>query len=317
MKKAKAVVIVIVVVVAIILAFAAWAFFWPSQSADLQKANIVRRNYEQSVADINSIVARDTANNDVTESCRPIIKTHNKKTAKAVVLIHGVSGCPSDMAALADWFFEAGYNIYVPRTPHHGLRDRNEHSNVRASELASFGSESISLASGLGDEIGVIGHSGGGNLATWLTQYSDGVVSRVLLLAPFYEPDASQAPKWQIPFLRNLHGNHLIPDQRYEELSYRALANYVILRQNYRSDLKAKELKHIGVVVASEDHLIDGDLARNIPEKIAQASGASFTYEVTPKTFGVDHLMLDPANSQAVAKNKQVLFSLYQRVYEK
>ena len=313
----KIISIVIVVIIAIVFAFVAWAFFWPSKSSNLQKANITRRNYEQSVTDIKKVMAHNEADSDVTMSCRPVLKTHDKKTAKAVMLIHGVSGCPSDMVALADWFYEAGYNVYVPRTPHHGLKDKNEHSNVRASELVSFASESVSLASGLGDEIGVIGHSGGGNVATWLAQYSDGIVSRVLLLAPFYEPDASQAPKWQIPFLRNLHGNHLLPDQSYEGLSYRALANYVIVRQNYRDNLKASGLKHIGVVVASEDHLIDGNLARTIPEKMAQASGASFTYEVTPKALGIDHLMTDPVTTPTVAKYKNELFSLYQRVYEK
>ena len=119
----KIILIVICVILALIAGFAAWAFLWPSRSADLQKADIQRRDYGQSVADIQKIIADDTANNEVRPDCRPILKTHGKKTARAVMILHGVSAEPSGMVELADWFYQAGYNVYVPRVPHHGLKD--------------------------------------------------------------------------------------------------------------------------------------------------------------------------------------------------
>ena len=166
----KTILIIICVILALIAGFAAWAFLWPSRSADLQKANIQRRDYNQSVADIQKVIADDTANSEVRPDCRPILKTHGKKTARAVMILHGVSAEPSGMVELADWFYQAGYNVYVPRVPHHGLKDNKLHGQVRANELVKFMGDSAGLVSGLGDELGVIGHSGGGTLATWLAQ---------------------------------------------------------------------------------------------------------------------------------------------------
>lgn len=313
----KIVLIVICVIIALIAGFAAWAFLWPSRSADLQKADIQRRDYNQSVADIQKVIADDTANSEVRPDCRPILKTHGKKTARAVMILHGVSGCPNGPVDLAERFYQAGYNVYVPRAPHHGLSDKKLHGQVRAAELVKFMSDSAGLVSGLGDELGVIGHSGGGTLATWLAQYGGGLFSRVLLIAPYYEPDASKAPKWQMALLRNVYGNHLLPDQFFDDiLSYRALANYVIIKQNYRNDLKAEGLKYVGLIIGSEDNLIDKDMALSIAEGMAKASGARFSYETTPAYMGAGHELLSP-DDKIVKKYKKELYGMYLRVYEK
>lgn len=313
----KIILIVICVILALIAGFAAWAFLWPSRSAELQKADIKRRDYNQSVADIKKVIADDTANSQVRPDCRPILKTHGKKTARAVMILHGVSGCPNGPAELAERFYQAGYNVYVPRAPHHGLSDKKLHSQVRAAELVKFMSDSAGLVSGLGDELGVIGHSGGGTLATWLAQYGGGLFSRVLLIAPYYEPDASKAPKWQMALLRNIYGNHLLPDQFFDDiLSYRALANYVIIKQNYRNDLKAEGLKYVGLIIGSEDNLIDKDMALSIAEGMAKASGTRFSYETTPAYMGAGHELLSP-DDKIVKKYKKELYDMYVRVYEK
>ena len=313
----KIILIVICVILALIAGFVAWAFLWPSRSAELQKADIKRRDYNQSVADIQKVIADDTANSEVRPDCRPILKTHGKKTARAVMILHGVSGCPNGPAELAERFYQAGYNVYVPRAPHHGLSDKKLHSQVRAAELVKFMSDSAGLVSGLGDELGVIGHSGGGTLATWLAQYGGGLFSRVLLIAPYYEPDASKAPKWQMALLRNIYGNHLLPDQFFDDiLSYRALANYVIIKQNYRNDLKAEGLKYVGLIIGSEDNLIDKDMALSIAEGMAKASGARFSYETTPAYMGAGHELLSP-DDKIVKKYKKELYGMYVRVYEK
>lgn len=316
--RGKALVITIAGVVVVLVAVSvAWVFLCPSRSADLQKAHIQWRDYDQSVKDIQKVIADDAANGEVRPESRPILKTHGKKTARAVMILHGVSGEPSAMAELADWLYQAGYNVYVPRAPHHGLKDGKQHGKVHASELVKFMSDSAGLVSGLGDELGVIGHSGGGTLATWLAQYGDGLFSRVLLLSPYYEPDASQVPKWQVALLRNVYGNHLLPDQFFDgALSYRALANYVIIKQNYRSDLKAQGLKHVGLIIGSEDRLIDSTMARDIAEKMAKNSGATFTNETTPAHMGVGHELIWPGD-KSVKQYKKELYDMYVRVYER
>ena len=122
------------------------------------------------MADIQKIIADDTANNEVRPDYRPILKIHGKKIARAVMILHGVSVELLGMVELADWFYQAGYNVYVPQVPHHGMKDNKLHGKVRASELVKFMGDSAGLVSGLGNELSVIGHSGGGTLATWLAQ---------------------------------------------------------------------------------------------------------------------------------------------------
>lgn len=311
----KIILIILGIVLLAVALFAAWAFLWQSRSGALQKAQIQRRDYAQSVADIQKLIAADKTNNDMRSECHPILKTHEKKTAKAVVLLHGVSGCPWDMSGFGDWLYQAGYNVYIPRLPYHGMKNTKLHSKVRAADLVESMSEIAGLASGLGDELGLVGHSGGGTLSTWLAQYGDGLFSRVLLLAPFYEPDASQAPKWAIAPMRNLYGNHLLPDQYFESLSYRALANFIIVKQNYRPDMKAPGLKHVAVIYSKNDGVIDQMLAESIPKQMAQSSGATFYHQLTPPFMELMHSILEPA-TPGVKKHKKQLYMMYQNAYE-
>ena len=248
------------------------AFLWPAQKAELRTADIKRLDYDGSMAAINQQITHDTAEAGLRSECRSFAKTHGKKTAKAILLIHGISGCTSDMADIANVFYEQGYNVYAPRVPQHGYADKKRHGQISFSDMVNYMTTSARQVSGLGEEVGVAGHSGGGNMATWLAQYGNGLFSRVLLIAPFYEPSASQAPKWQIPLMRNLYGNNILPDRysgndEVNGLSYRALAKYVTLKENYKANLAAPGLKHVGVVVSEGDHDIDPDLAHDIPQK--------------------------------------------------
>ena len=61
--RSKALMITIVGVVAVLAAASvAWVFLCPSRSADLQKAHIQRRDYDQSVKDIQKVIAKCVQN---------------------------------------------------------------------------------------------------------------------------------------------------------------------------------------------------------------------------------------------------------------
>ena len=166
-------------IVAITALLAAAAFFWPATSKQLQSSSSEKLNYNQSVAAAVRTINGDSSNADVRPECRSIIKTHGKKTTKAVMMIHGVSACPQQFADLGDTFFNAGYNVYIPRVPSHGLTDNKRHGEITIPAMAQFMNSSTSIISGLGDETGVVGLSGGANMATWITQYNSQTISRV------------------------------------------------------------------------------------------------------------------------------------------
>ena len=232
------------------------------------------------------------------------------------MMIHGVSACPQQFADLGDTFFNAGYNVYIPRVPSHGLTDNKRHGEITIPAMAQFMNSSTSIISGLGDETGVVGLSGGANMATWITQYNSQTISRALLLSPFYQPSASETPSWKIPLLRNLYGRNILPDSfTGSNLSYRALGKYIIIAKNYKSDLKAPGLKYVGVVTSENDTAIDKNLAVNIPKQMAAASGAKFQYYSIPASFDIGHDIV-ALNQDEVKKHADKLYPFYLDMYE-
>ena len=304
----------VIILIAALLVVA--AFFWPATSKQLQSSSSEKLNYNQSVAAAIRTINGDSSNADVRPECRSIIKTHGKKTTKAVMMIHGVSACPQQFADLGNTFFNAGYNVYIPRVPSHGLTDNKRHGEITIPAMAQFMNSSTSIISGLGDETGVVGLSGGANMATWITQYNSQTISRALLLSPFYQPSASETPSWKIPLLRNLYGRNILPDSfTGSNLSYRALGKYIIIAKNYKSDLKAPGLKYVGVVTSENDTAIDKNLAINIPKQMAAASGAKFQYYSIPASFGIGHDIV-ALNQDEVKKHADKLYPFYLDMYE-
>ena len=313
---------IIVWIVGVIILIAALlvvvAFFWPATSKQLQSSNSEKLNYNQSIAAAIRTINGDSSNTDVRPECRSIIKTHGQKTAKAVLMIHGVSACPQQFVELGDTFFKAGYNVYIPRVPSHGLTDNKRHGEITIPAMAQFMNSSTSIISGLGEETGVIGLSGGANMATWIAQYNSATISRALLLSPFYQPSASEMPAWQSPLLRNLYGRDILPDSfsAGSNLSYRALGKYMIIAKNYKSDFKATGLKHIGVVTSENDTSIDMNLATNIPQQIATASNAKFQSYSIPASFGIGHDIVALSQDE-VKKHVNKLYPFYLEMYVK
>lgn len=319
-QKNRIIKIIIWTVSAIILISAllvAAVFFWPATSKQLQSSNSEKLNYNQSVTAAIRTINGDSSNTDVRPECRSIIKTHSQKTAKAVLMIHGVSACPQQFAELGDTFFKAGYNVYIPRVPSHGLTDNKRHGEITIPAMAQFMNSSTSIISGLGEETGVIGLSGGANMATWIAQYNSATISRALLLSPFYQPSTSEMPAWQSPLLRNLYGRNILPDSfsAGSNLSYRALGKYMIIAKNYKSDFKATGLKHIGVVTSENDTSIDMNLAANIPKQIATASNAKFQSYSIPASFGIGHDIVALSQDE-VKKYANKLYPFYLDTYE-
>jgi esterase/lipase len=119
--------------------------------------------------------------------CRTYWKTHERRTEKVVVFYHGLTNCPRQFLELSDVFFERGYNVIIARHPYHVYADRNV---GHLAGLTPFGyrdmaDASLDAAQGLGEQVYVVGLSGGGTVAAWAAQFRKDV-TRSVLLAPFY-----------------------------------------------------------------------------------------------------------------------------------
>jgi carboxylesterase len=129
------------------------------------------KNYEEAVRRIEKLKALDT------EEVNPIsyttFLTHGKKTERAILLLHGYTSSPRLYVKFADEFFKRGYNVLIPRFPHHGMKNRMTSAlkNQTEQELLSVTNEALDILQGLGDQVIVTGFSMGGALTLWAAQH--------------------------------------------------------------------------------------------------------------------------------------------------
>lgn len=143
------------------------------------------RSYAEAVERIQVLQALDTqpldahtsaAQNPKSYEVDPVSRsnwlTHGKKTPRAAVFLHGFTNSPKQFEELGQRFFERGYNVLIPRAPHHGLRDRltDSFKDLSVDELKRYTTEAVDIAQGLGEQVSVIGLSMGGTLALWAAQ---------------------------------------------------------------------------------------------------------------------------------------------------
>ena len=303
------------VVIGIAVIVFATLYFMPHRSPNLQTATTEKLSYEASTAKITERQKTDTSISDFEEGCESQLYTHGKKVARSVVLFHGITSCPKQYSEIAKVFHQAGYNVYVPLAPQHGTTKNPEAtSDVTLAQLTHYVPDSYSVASGLGESVGFVGISGGADLATWGAQYIDGV-SRLLVISPFYGVSPQASPSWQGPLLLSLYGMNLAPDRIEQGFSVRALAKYLILVQNYKTDLAAKNLEHVAVVSSANDTQIDLNLAHYIPKTLAKNSKSTFQQTRLAPELGIGHDALNPTNA-AVKKHQAQLNNLYLSFYE-
>ncbi|MEB3284856.1 MAG: alpha/beta fold hydrolase [Candidatus Sericytochromatia bacterium] len=111
-----------------------------------------------------------------------------------LVMYHGFTAGTWQYEFLAAKAFKAGYNVFVPRLPGHGKKDRT--GDEDPSELLTgpqwreyqrFGDQTMELARGLGAPIGVLGLSVGGNVALDVAERHT-CIQRTVAFAPFLWP---------------------------------------------------------------------------------------------------------------------------------
>ena len=154
-----------------LLSLILWAALGPISIGELESRPKPIANYEEAIARVKSMQEEDS--NDLTRDvCITKLYDHGKQTDHVIVLIHGFTNCPEQFNELGKQYFEAGYNVFIPRIPYHGLSDRltAELVNLTAENLAAFGDKVIDIAHGLGKKITVMGISGSGTLVAWLAQ---------------------------------------------------------------------------------------------------------------------------------------------------
>lgn len=96
----------------------------------------------------------------------PRILHHGRRTARAVVLVHGLTDSPRYLRAIALRFAERGAGVVLPLLPSHGRRDparEMRHADHRAWRRTV--EQAVEIATLLGEDVSIGGFSTGGALA--------------------------------------------------------------------------------------------------------------------------------------------------------
>lgn len=306
--------------VAVVLLALLVVYTWPLRNSALQQANVQSLSFEQATKKVETIQANELKQG-IKPECQTKLLSHGKKTAKSVVMYHGVSSCSYQFSDLAQYFYNQGYNVYAPTAPKHGLVDHKTYSTITSEELVDFANQSANIATAIGDDVGAIGMSGGGMLASWTTQYHTHF-SRMLVLSPFFEPARKQAAAYKIkPFLL-LYGNRIIPDTYSvsedggEGLSYYALTQFAIVGKNLPEPARKTDLQSVGLVMAEDDEQINQPMARAILSDIADKNQIKLsTYDI-PASWHIQHVTVGPENKN-VQLHRDVLYQKYFDMYSR
>ncbi|MGE0266991.1 MAG: alpha/beta hydrolase [Candidatus Omnitrophota bacterium] len=158
---------------------------YPIEKKSLRSQPRPSLSFEESLRRIEALKQSDPGNTGLRG--HTIAMHYNKKTDKVIVFFHGFTNSPRQFEDLAEKFFEDGYNVLIPRVPHHGLERsmEKELNRLTAEEMRTLADEAIDIAQGLGDKVIVSGLSMGGVMAGWAAQMRNDI-DLAVVIAPCF-----------------------------------------------------------------------------------------------------------------------------------
>lgn len=221
-------------------------------------------SYPDAVARVETMAASDP--DEVYAPCESILLDHGEPTARSIVLFHGLTNCPKQFRAFGEHLYEAGFNVFIPRAPRHGLADESGDAiggvglvgDLSAEELRDFADGAVDAAAGLGDEVNVLGLSMGGVLAAWSAQFRP-EVDRAVVVAPAMSiPGLPSAATTAFTNLANRLPNLSLPgtsklDHAYAGESSGALASMFLLARKVAEGADAQPANGEVVEVLNPD----------------------------------------------------------------
>ena len=264
------------------------------------------QNYEEATKQIESLSA--DRQSEMNPDCRLQFLSPGRKAQHVIIFVHGYTNCPAQFVELGQKFYDLGYNVLIAPLPHHGLKDRlnGEQSQLTADELMTYADRMVDIAHGLGDDITVMGISGGGVIAAWAAQNRSEVDTAVIISPAFgYQqiPKRLTAPamnvirilpdvfNWWNPKLREKVG----PSHAYPRYSKHTLAEFLRLGfavqvQGWQSPPAAQRLI---IITNANDTSVNNEMTADVV-KIWEGHRANIESYEFPSNLDLAHDLIDP-----------------------
>lgn len=302
LKAALAMLGVLVLVLALLLA-GAYLLPNPAPASHPNPA----KNYGEAVARIKAALAADGP-----EICyHQIFFDQGSKTAAAVVLFHGFTNAPRQMDVLAQTYKARGYNVYVPRLPHHGMSDRmtEDLKNQNVGELVRAVDDAIDIGAGLGDKVIVLGTSAGGTMAAWAAK-NRSEVNEAAIISPLIRPQS--LPTFLIPLLYQYaphlppiwmwwnplkKENQKEPVEAYPRYPLASLGDFLAMADSVAHDppRRHSDLGRMVLVTNAADLAVRNDVAIRVLEREFKPITKEWVAFEVPAKLGWKHDIIDPA----------------------
>ncbi len=300
----------ILAIVGILLLFMALMTFLPVTVDDTSVSNPAA-NHDEAIARVDALRAEDEASGVINSVCLPTAMTHGEKTDKVIVFFHGFTSCPEQFRELGEQFYDEGYNVYIPRMPHHGHSDVMTEALLKTTseELAAFATESIDIARGLGDELTVGGLSGGGTITAWIAQEHEDV-DHAMMVAPFlgvgFIPTALNKPlarivddipniwMWWDPKAKADNPN--ATSYSYPRYPLHALAEYLRLGYAAQQDARTNKpgVNSVVVITNANDVSVNNGVTAQLVELWREHDEDYLSIYEFEKQFGLPHDLISP-----------------------
>ena len=165
-------------------------------------------DYAQALERAKAFMALD--DESILPEARTALLDHGSRAPLAVVLFHGYTNNPAQYSKFSPMLHDRGVNVFIPRMPEHGDKDRltKRLDKLTAEMVVGSANEAVDIAFGLGERVGVLGISMGGSLCAYFAQHRKIAISVPvapefgLLQLPY---GVSKAVAWVMLHVPNMH----------------------------------------------------------------------------------------------------------------
>jgi pimeloyl-ACP methyl ester carboxylesterase len=258
---------------------------------------------------------RDEAAN-VAELGRSMVFDHGRRTDRATLLLHGLSASPRQFIAIAQALHERGHNVFVPRLPRHGHRNRLSEAlaTMSAAQLEACARDSLEITRGLGARVTVAGFSLGGLLAAYIGQFYP--VHRAVAVSPFlgvsWIPNIFRMPLarfvlsrpnrfyWWDPFLRERQ----LPEHGYPRFATHAIGHGLTLAHEVleAAQKRAPQADELVLVINPHDSAVNKRAILRLASRWKRTKPQAVSVERLTGTPAFLHDVVEPERYPEVAQ---------------
>jgi esterase/lipase len=233
-------------------------------------------DYAEALARVRAFQALD--DDSILPEARSALFDHGSRTPLAVVLFHGYTNNPAQYSKFAPMLHERGVNVFVPRMPDHGDKDRltKRIGALTAEQVVASASEAVDIACGLGERVGVLGISMGGSLSAYFAQHRP--ISIAVPVAPEFgllqmPYGVSRAVAWVVRHVPNAYlwwdprlKSSLQPKTAYPRFSTHALMQTLRIGDDVRaaSEKQRQLAERIVPVVNRCDPAVNNEVTKDV-----------------------------------------------------